>query len=72
MIMNLRRRIILLLATPVTFLGAIGWHAHSQAQSSPTANLTLETAGLTLQEHQLKTARFQIEQSDRTLNLRYC
>lgn len=47
---RLQRWIVLLLATLVTCVGAIGWHAHSQAQSSPTPNLTLETAGLTLQE----------------------
>jgi len=51
MILNkLRRWIVLLLATLVTCLGVIGWPAHSQAQSLPTPKLTLETAGLTLQE----------------------
>ena len=47
---RLRRWIVLLLATLVTCVGVIGWHSHSQAQSPATSNLSLETAGLTLQE----------------------
>lgn len=47
---QLWRWIVLLLATLVTCLGVMGWHTYSQAQSSPAPKLTLETAGLTLQE----------------------
>jgi glyoxylase-like metal-dependent hydrolase (beta-lactamase superfamily II) len=47
---RVRQWIVLLLATLVTCVGVIGWHNHSQAQSSPPPNLTLETAGLTLQK----------------------
>ncbi|HBB36225.1 MAG TPA: MBL fold metallo-hydrolase [Cyanobacteria bacterium UBA8803] len=47
---RLRHWIVLWLVTLVTFVGAISWHGYSQAQSSPNANLTLETAGLTLEE----------------------
>ncbi len=45
-----RRWTILLFATLVTCLGVVGWHTHSSAQSSPPATLSLERAGLTLQE----------------------
>lgn len=42
--------IVLLLASAIAFLTIIGWHNYSKAQSSPNSQLTLESAGLTLEK----------------------
>ncbi len=47
---TLRRCLILGLATLLTILGVISCQSHSQSQSATSGNLTLETAGLTLEE----------------------